>query len=84
MIDYEDCTRGGTSVSLDRAMSLADDSANKVLCSIQLYVNIVHSQKLIRAVLIHVPPERWFQLMIGGFKTINLAWIKKLDSSISS
>ena len=42
VIEYEIRTRWGMSVSLDRAMSLAEASANKHLCSMQLYVNIVH------------------------------------------
>ena len=59
-------------------MSLAEESANKHLCSMQLYVNIVHFLKLMRVVLKHVPLERWIQLMIGGFKTVNLAWVNKI------
>ena len=39
----------------DLAMSLADESANKHLRSMQLYVNIVHFLKLMRVVLKHVP-----------------------------
>ena len=62
-------------------MSLADESANKHLCSMQLYVNIVHFLKLMQAVLKHVPLERWIQLLIGGFKTINLAWVNKFAMS---
>ena len=30
-----------------------------------------------RAVLKHVPLERWIHLMIGGFKTVNMAWVNK-------
>ena len=30
-----------------------------------------------RAVLELVPLERWTQLMIGGLKTVNLAWVNK-------
>ena len=60
-------------VSIDFAMPLADESANKHLCSMQLYVNIVHFLKLMRPVLKHVPLERWIQLIIGVFKTVNLA-----------
>ena len=30
-----------------------------------------------RAVLKHVPLERWIQL-IGGLKTVNLAWVNKI------
>ena len=44
----------------------------------QLYVNKVHFLKLMRAVLKHFPLERWIQLMIGGFKTVNLAWVNKI------
>ena len=44
----------------------------------QLYVNIVHFLKLMRVVLKHVPLERWIQLMIGGLKTVNLAWVNKV------
>ena len=57
-------------------MSMADESAKKHFCSMQLYVNIVHFLKLMRAVLKHVPLERWIQLMIGGFKTLNLVGVK--------
>ena len=59
-------------------MSLADESVNKHLCSMQLYVNIVHFLKLMQVVLKLVPLERWIQHMIGGFKTINLAWVNKV------
>ena len=59
-------------------MSLTDVSAYKHLRSMQLHVNIVHFLKLTRAVLKHVPLERWIQLMIGGFKTVNLAWVNKI------
>ena len=34
--------------------------------------------KLMRAVLKHVPLERWIQLMMDGFKTVNLAWVNKI------
>ena len=34
--------------------------------------------KLMRVVLKYVPLERWIQLMIGGFKTVNLAWVNKI------
>ena len=44
----------------------------------QYYVNIVHFLKLMRVVLKHVPFERWIQLMIGGFRTVNLAWVNKV------
>ena len=30
-----------------------------------------------RAVLKHVPLERWIQLLLGGLKTVNLAWVNK-------
>ena len=60
------------SVSVDLAMSLADESANKHSRSMQLYVNIVHYLKLMRVVLKHVPLERLIQLMSGGLKTVNL------------
>ena len=41
----------------------------------QLYVNIaVHFLKLMRAILKYVPLERW----IGGFETVNLAWVNKI------
>ena len=30
-----------------------------------------------RAVLKHLPLERWIQLMIGGFKTVSFAWVNK-------
>ena len=66
------------SVSLDLAMSLADESVNKHLRSMQLYVNIEHFLKLKQVVLKHVPLERWIQLMIGGFKIVNLAWVKNV------
>ena len=66
------------SVLLNLAMSLADESANKHSRSMQLYVNVVHFLKLIGVVLNHVPLERWNQLMIGGFKTVNLAWVNKI------
>ena len=59
-------------------MSLADESANKHLCSMQLYVNVVHFLNLMLAVLKHVPLERWTQFMIGGFKTVKLAWVNKI------
>ena len=61
------------SVSLDLAMLLADESANKYSRSKQYYVNIVNFLKLMRVVLKFVPLERWIQLMIGGFKTVSLA-----------
>ena len=61
------------SVSVDLAMSLANVTANKYSRSMQLYVNIVYYLKLIRVVLKYVSLERWIQLMIGGFKTVNLA-----------
>ena len=48
------------------------------LCSTQLYVTIVHFLKLMRLVLKHVPLERWIQLMIAGFKTVNLVWVNKV------
>ena len=67
------------SVSLHHTMSLADDSANKHLSSMQLYVNIVHFVMFMRAVLKHVPLEHWIQLMIGGFKTVSLARVNKID-----
>ena len=63
---------------LDRAMSLADESANKHLCSMQLCVNIVHFLKLMRVVLKQVPLERWILLMIGGFKPVSLVWVNKV------
>ena len=66
------------SVSVDLAMPLADGSANKHSRSMQLYVNIVHFLKLMRVVLKNVPLERWNQLMIGDFKTVNLAWVNKV------
>ena len=44
----------------------------------QLYVNMVHFLKLMRVVLKHVPLERWIQLMIGSFKTVNLARVNKI------
>ena len=78
VIEYESRTRWGTSISLDLFMSLVDESANKNLFSMQLYVNIVHFSKLVQAVLKHVPLERWIQLMIGGFKTVSLAWVNKI------
>ena len=59
-------------------MSLADDSANKHFCSMLLFVNIVHFLKLMRVVLKHVPLEHWIQFMIGGFKTVRLAWVNKV------
>ena len=31
-----------------------------------------------RAAFKRVPLERWVQLMIGGFKTVNLAWINEI------
>ena len=31
-----------------------------------------------RGPLKNLPLERWFQLMISGFKTVNLAWISKI------
>ena len=54
-------------------MSLADSAANKHSRSVQLYVNIVHFLELMRVVLKHVLLERRVQLMIDGFKTVNLA-----------
>ena len=60
-------------------MSLADELAYKHLCSMHLYVNIVQFSKLMSAVLKHVPLERWIQLMIGGFKTVNLAYVNKIS-----
>ena len=77
VIECENRTRWGTNESLDLAMSLADESANKHSCSMQLYVNKVNFLKLMRVVLKHIPLERWIQLMIGGLKTVNLAWINK-------
>ena len=65
-------------VSLDLALSFADESAHNYSRSMQLYVNIVHFLKFMRVVLKFVPLERWIQLMIGGFKTVNLAWINKI------
>ena len=44
----------------------------------QLHVNIVHFLKLIRAVIKHVPLQRWIQLMFGGFKTVNFSWVNKI------
>ena len=61
------------SVSVDLAMSLADESAIKHSRSMQLYVNIVHFLKFMWVVLIYVPRERWIQVMNGVFKTVNLA-----------
>ena len=55
-------------------MSLADKSANKHLCSMQLYVNKVHFLKLMRAVFKQGTLERWIQLMIGDFKAVSIAW----------
>ena len=66
VIEYEIRTRCGTIESIDRAMSLADESAKKPLCSRQLYVIIVHFLKLMRGVLKYVPLERWIQHVIGG------------------
>ena len=31
-----------------------------------------------RAVLKHDPLERWIQNMIGGLKTVSLAWVNKI------
>ena len=31
-----------------------------------------------QVVLKLVPLERWIQLMIGGFKTVSLAWVNKI------
>ena len=31
-----------------------------------------------RALLKHVPLERWVLLMIGGFKTVTLAWVNEI------
>ena len=59
-------------------MSLADESANKKLRSLQFYENIVHFLKLMRVVIKHVSLERWIQLMVGGFKTVSLAWVNKV------
>ena len=77
-MEHENRTRWDTSVSLDLAMSLADESANKPLCSLQLYVQIVNFLKFMRGVLKHVPLERWIQHMIDGFKTVSLAWVNKI------
>ena len=65
------------SVSVDLAMPLADESANKHSRSLPLYVNTVHFLKLMRAVLKLVPLLRWIHIMIGGFKTVNLAWVNE-------
>ena len=59
-------------------LSLADASANEHSRSVQLYVNIVHFLNLMLAVLKRVPLERWIQFMIGGFKTVNLAFVNKV------
>ena len=72
VIECENLTRQGTGVSLDLAMSLTDESANKHLCTMQLYVNIVHFSKLMRGVLKHVALGRCTQLMIGGIETVKL------------
>ena len=31
-----------------------------------------------RAVLKHIPFERWIQRMIGSFKPVNLKWVNKV------
>ena len=56
-------------------MSLPEESANKHLCDILLYINIEHFFKLMIAV---VPLERWVQLMSGRLKTVNLAWVNRI------
>ena len=55
-------------------MSLTDVSANTYLRSMQSHVNIVHFLKLVK----NIPLERWIQLVIGGFKTVSLAWVNKI------
>ena len=57
---------------------LADESANKHLQSMQLRASKALFLKLMRVVLKHVPLERWIQHMIGGLKTVNLAWVNKI------
>ena len=52
-------------------------SANKHLQSVQFRASKALFLKLMRAVLKHVPLERFIQLMIGGLKTVNLAWVNK-------
>ena len=44
----------------------------------ELYVNMVHFFNLLQVVLKDVPLERWIQFVIGGFKTVNLAWANKV------
>ena len=53
-------------------------SANKHLQSVQLRASKALFLKLMRAVLKHVPLERWSQLMNGGLKTVNLARVNKI------
>ena len=57
---------------------MADESPNKHLQCVQLRASKALFPKLMRAVLKHVPLESWIQLMIGGLKTVNLAWVNKI------
>ena len=56
-------------------------SANKHLQVIQLRAGKTLFLKLMRVVLKHVPLEHWIQQMIGGLKTVSLAWVNKIAVS---
>ena len=76
-IEYKNCTRWGPYVARDGAIWLADVSAIKHLQSVQMRAGKALFLKLMWAVLKHVPLERWIQHVIGGLKTVNLAWVNK-------
>ena len=65
VIEYEIHTRWGTSVP-------------RRVSSMHLHVYIVHFLKLMSGMVKNVPLERWNQLVIGCFKTMNLAWVNKI------
>ena len=67
---------------IDVAMSLAEGSANKHLCSMQFYVNKVHFLKLLRVVLnmfylkLNSANDWWLQSCKLGNEW---AWVNKID-----
>ena len=77
-MEYKNSTRRGTCVARDGAIGFTEVSANKHLQNMQLRECMVLFLKLMRVVLKHVPLVRWIQHMIGGLKTLSLAWVFKI------
>ena len=76
-MEYKNCSSLGTCVARDGIIGLTDVSANTHLQITQLRPSKALFLKFMCVVLEHVPLERWFQHMIGGLKTVHLAWVNQ-------